>query len=63
MTELVAARALAGIGGGGMTTYACFSCSDVSSQAEVPKRRVASIVMSDVAPLRKRGTWQGKLVT
>ncbi|KAI0088770.1 MFS general substrate transporter [Irpex rosettiformis] len=40
MTELVAARALAGIGGGGMTT-------------------VASIVMSDVAPLRERGTWQG----
>ncbi|KAI0776418.1 major facilitator superfamily domain-containing protein [Irpex lacteus] len=38
--ELVAARALAGIGGGGMTT-------------------VASIVMSDVAPLRERGTWQG----
>jgi len=40
MTQLVIARALAGIGGGGMTT-------------------VASIVMSDVAPLRKRGTWQG----
>ncbi|KAI0689162.1 MFS general substrate transporter [Cytidiella melzeri] len=40
MTELVAARALAGIGGGGMTT-------------------VASIIMSDVAPLRERGTWQG----
>ncbi|OSC98585.1 MFS general substrate transporter [Trametes coccinea BRFM310] len=40
MTELIAARALAGIGGGGMTT-------------------LASIVMSDVAPLRKRGTLQG----
>ncbi|KAI0354395.1 MFS general substrate transporter [Trametes cingulata] len=40
MTELIAARALAGIGGGGMTT-------------------LASIVMSDVAPLRQRGTLQG----
>ncbi|EIW52680.1 MFS general substrate transporter [Trametes versicolor FP-101664 SS1] len=40
MTELIAARALAGIGGGGMTT-------------------VASIVMSDIAPLRQRGTLQG----
>ncbi|KAI0931747.1 hypothetical protein AcW2_000569 [Taiwanofungus camphoratus] len=40
MTGLIAARALAGIGGGGMTT-------------------VASIIMSDVVPLRKRGTWQG----
>ncbi|KAI0631489.1 MFS general substrate transporter [Trametes polyzona] len=40
MTELVAARALAGIGGGGMTT-------------------LASIVMSDVATLRQRGTLQG----
>lgn len=40
MTELIAARALAGIGGGGMST-------------------VASIVMSDVVPLRERGTWQG----
>ncbi|KAI8977830.1 MFS general substrate transporter [Trametes punicea] len=40
MTQLVAARALAGIGGGGMTT-------------------LASIIMSDIAPLRKRGTLQG----
>ncbi|KAI0341537.1 MFS general substrate transporter [Trametopsis cervina] len=40
MVELIAARALAGIGGGGMTT-------------------VASIIFSDVAPLRERGTWQG----
>ncbi|KAH9942963.1 MFS general substrate transporter [Amylocystis lapponica] len=40
MTSLIAARALAGIGGGGMGT-------------------VASIIMSDVVPLRKRGTWQG----
>lgn len=40
MTELIAARALAGVGGGGMTT-------------------LASIIMSDVAPLRQRGTWQG----
>ncbi|KAI0643317.1 MFS general substrate transporter [Trametes meyenii] len=40
MTELIAARALAGIGGGGMTT-------------------LASIVMSDIAPLRQRGTLQG----
>ncbi|KAI5780320.1 putative MFS multidrug transporter [Peziza echinospora] len=42
MTQLVASRAVAGIGGGGMTT-------------------VASILMSDVVALRKRGTWQGIL--
>ncbi|CAL1702762.1 unnamed protein product [Somion occarium] len=40
ITELIAARAFAGIGGGGITT-------------------VGSIIMSDVAPLRERGTWQG----
>ncbi|KAI4127987.1 MAG: hypothetical protein LQ338_002954, partial [Usnochroma carphineum] len=40
MNELIAARALAGIGGGGMTT-------------------VVSIMMSDIVPLRERGTWQG----
>lgn len=40
MNELIAARAFAGIGGGGMTT-------------------VVSILMSDVVPLRERGTWQG----
>ncbi|KIM86978.1 hypothetical protein PILCRDRAFT_815427 [Piloderma croceum F 1598] len=40
MTQLIAARALAGVGGGGMTT-------------------VASIIMSDIVPLRSRGTWQG----
>ncbi|KAI9740626.1 MAG: hypothetical protein M1818_004590 [Claussenomyces sp. TS43310] len=38
--ELIAARAFAGIGGGGMTT-------------------VVSIMMSDIIPLRSRGTWQG----
>ncbi|KAJ8518503.1 hypothetical protein ONZ45_g4418 [Pleurotus djamor] len=42
MTELIAARAVAGIGGGGMTT-------------------VVSIIMSDIVPLRSRGTWQGIL--
>ncbi|KAF8960437.1 member of the major facilitator superfamily [Flammula alnicola] len=42
MTELVAARAFAGIGGGGMQT-------------------IVSIIMSDVVPLRSRGTWQGIL--
>ncbi|KAJ3500673.1 hypothetical protein NLJ89_g9689 [Agrocybe chaxingu] len=42
MTELVASRAFAGIGGGGMQT-------------------VVSIIMSDVVPLRERGTWQGVL--
>ncbi|MCJ1373392.1 hypothetical protein MMC20_004620 [Loxospora ochrophaea] len=40
MSELIAARAFAGIGGGGMTT-------------------VVSIMMSDIVPLRERGTWQG----
>ncbi|KAL8717365.1 MAG: hypothetical protein Q9225_005384 [Loekoesia sp. 1 TL-2023] len=40
MNELIAARAFAGIGGGGMTT-------------------VVSILMSDIVPLRERGTWQG----
>lgn len=40
MNELIAARAFAGIGGGGMTT-------------------VVSILMSDIIPLRQRGTWQG----
>ncbi|KAL8725694.1 MAG: hypothetical protein Q9166_007208 [cf. Caloplaca sp. 2 TL-2023] len=40
MNELIAARAFAGIGGGGMTT-------------------VVSILMSDIVPLRQRGTWQG----
>ncbi|KAI0081600.1 member of the major facilitator superfamily [Panus rudis PR-1116 ss-1] len=40
ITELIAARAFSGIGGGGITT-------------------VGSIIMSDVAPLRQRGTWQG----
>ncbi|EGN95697.1 hypothetical protein SERLA73DRAFT_113391 [Serpula lacrymans var. lacrymans S7.3] len=40
MNELIAARAIAGIGGGGIST-------------------VGSIIMSDVVPLRKRGTWQG----
>ncbi|KAF9473933.1 member of the major facilitator superfamily, partial [Pholiota conissans] len=42
MTELVASRAFAGIGGGGMQT-------------------LVSIIMSDVVPLRQRGTWQGVL--
>ncbi|PPQ68736.1 hypothetical protein CVT24_007563 [Panaeolus cyanescens] len=42
MTQLVAARAFAGIGGGGMQT-------------------IVSIIMSDVVPLRSRGTWQGVL--
>ena len=42
MNQLVASRAVAGIGGGGMTT-------------------VVSIIMSDIVPLRQRGTWQGIL--
>ncbi|TFK33386.1 member of the major facilitator superfamily [Crucibulum laeve] len=42
MTELIAARAFAGIGGAGMQT-------------------IVSIIMSDVVPLRSRGTWQGVL--
>ncbi|KAL7265796.1 hypothetical protein RUND412_011677 [Rhizina undulata] len=42
MSELIAARAFAGIGGGGMTT-------------------VVSIMLSDLVPLRSRGTWQGIL--
>ncbi|RPA95297.1 MFS general substrate transporter [Choiromyces venosus 120613-1] len=40
MGELIAARALAGVGGGGMTT-------------------VVSILLSDIVPLRSRGTFQG----
>ncbi|KAK1817949.1 hypothetical protein LTR12_007701 [Friedmanniomyces endolithicus] len=40
MTQLIAARAFAGIGAGGMTT-------------------VVSILLSDIIPLRNRGTWQG----
>ena len=39
-SELIVARAFAGIGGGGMTT-------------------VVSVLMSDIVPLRERGTWQG----
>ncbi|KAF9558590.1 member of the major facilitator superfamily, partial [Agrocybe pediades] len=42
MTQLIASRAIAGVGGGGMQT-------------------VVSIIMSDVVPLRERGTWQGVL--
>jgi predicted MFS family arabinose efflux permease len=40
MPEFIVARAIAGIGGGGMTT-------------------VVNIIMSDIIPLRERGTWQG----
>lgn len=40
MNGLIAARAVAGIGGGGMST-------------------LVSILLSDVIPLRERGTWQG----
>lgn len=40
MHELIASRALAGIGGGGLTT-------------------VVAVLMSDIVPLRERGTWQG----
>jgi predicted MFS family arabinose efflux permease len=40
MNQLIVARAVAGIGGGGITT-------------------VGSIMMSDIVPLRERGTWQG----
>ncbi|KAJ3914369.1 MFS general substrate transporter [Lentinula edodes] len=40
MSQLIAARAIAGVGGAGMTT-------------------LVSIIMSDIVPLRSRGTWQG----
>jgi Major Facilitator Superfamily len=40
INQLIAARAFAGIGGGGMTT-------------------IVSILLSDIVPLRDRGTWQG----
>ncbi|CCM03127.1 uncharacterized protein FIBRA_05248 [Fibroporia radiculosa] len=40
MTTLIVARAIAGMGGGGIST-------------------VGVIIMSDVVPLRNRGTWQG----
>ncbi|KAJ7050648.1 MFS general substrate transporter [Mycena amicta] len=42
MPQLIIARGLTGIGGGGMST-------------------VVSIIMSDIVPLRSRGTWQGVL--
>ncbi|TDL17535.1 MFS general substrate transporter [Rickenella mellea] len=42
MNELIAARALAGLGGAGMNT-------------------VVVILVSDLVPLRERGTWQGVL--
>ncbi|KAF7321996.1 Vacuolar membrane amino acid uptake transporter fnx2 [Mycena kentingensis (nom. inval.)] len=42
MPQLILARGLTGIGGGGMST-------------------VVSIIMSDIVPLRSRGTWQGIL--
>ncbi|KAJ7432030.1 MFS general substrate transporter [Mycena galericulata] len=42
LPQLIFARGLAGIGGGGMST-------------------VVSIIMSDIVPLRSRGTWQGIL--
>jgi hypothetical protein len=40
INQLIASRAFAGIGGGGMTT-------------------IVSILLSDIVPLRERGTWQG----
>jgi MFS family permease len=40
LNELVAARAVAGVGGGGLLT-------------------VSSIILSDIVPLRTRGSWQG----
>ncbi|KAJ6566891.1 member of the major facilitator superfamily [Mycena capillaripes] len=40
LPQLIFARGIAGIGGGGMST-------------------VVSIIMSDIVPLRSRGTWQG----
>lgn len=40
MHELIASRAIAGIGGGGLTT-------------------VVAVLMSDIVPLRERGTWPG----
>ncbi|KAL0563937.1 hypothetical protein V5O48_018118 [Marasmius crinis-equi] len=51
MDQLILSRALSGIGGGGMPTF-------VPSQSYI---RVVSIIMSDVVPLRSRGTWQGVL--
>ncbi|KAF8918684.1 MFS general substrate transporter [Mucidula mucida] len=41
MDELILARAIAGVGGAGMST-------------------VVSIILSDVVPLRNRGTWQAR---
>lgn len=40
MNQLILSRAVAGVGGGGMTT-------------------LVSILISDIIPLRERGTWQG----
>jgi MFS family permease len=40
INQLIASRAFAGLGGGGMTT-------------------IVSILLSDIVPLRERGSWQG----
>lgn len=60
--QLIAARAFAGIGGGGLTTMSrCAKPSycSVSRRTRGADKQSYSIVTSDLVPLRKRGVYQG----
>ena len=58
--QLIAARAFAGIGGGGLTTMSSPSSLDLPSQVFRLINLISiGIVTSDLVPLRKRGVYQG----